>query len=195
MLKDLIFALLHPFLKLYIKARYHDYWTLKAHLQKRPNKLLRLCYDHHFMDLGSFVGLNSRIEGIPYFPHGCRGVFISDEAVIGPGAVIFQQVTIGGNTLPGSKHPGSPVLGANCYLGAGCNVIGGITLGDRCRVGANAVVYEDMPDDSVAVCSPTRILRKDHLDNTFRTTIGGVSYVNQNGRLVREDQSREPVGI
>ena len=193
MLKDLIFALLHPFLKLYIRLRFRDYWALKKHLQARPGKLLRLCYDHHFMALGSFVGLHSTIEGTPYFPHGCRGVFISDDAVIGAGAVIFQQVTIGSNTLQGTGHPGSPVIGESCYLGAGCKVIGGITLGRRCRVGANAVVYEDMGDDCVAVCAPTRILQKEHLDNTFRTVIGGVRYVNRDGRLVREETAERDV--
>ncbi len=193
MIKDLIFALLHPFLKGYIRLRFGDYWALKKHLQKRPSKLLRLCYDHHFMALGSFVGLHSTIEGTPYFPHGCRGVFISDDAVIGAGAVIFQQVTIGSNTLAGTGHPGSPVIGESCYLGAGCKVIGGITLGRRCRVGANAVVYEDMGDDCVAVCAPTRILQKEHLDNTFRTVIGGVRYVNRDGRLVREETAERDV--
>lgn len=193
MIKDLIFALLHPFLKGYIRLRFGDYWALKKHLQKRPSKLLRLCYDHHFMALGSFVGLHSTIEGTPYFPHGCRGVFISDDAVIGAGAVIFQQVTIGSNTLQGTGHPGSPVIGESCYLGAGCKVIGGITLGRRCRVGANAVVYEDMGDDCVAVCAPTRILQKEHLDNTFRTVIGGVRYVNRDGRLVREETAERDV--
>ena len=193
MIKDLIFALLHPFLKGYIRLRFGDYWALKKHLQKRPSKLLRLCYDHHFMALGSFVGLHSTIEGTPYFPHGCRGVFISDDAVIGAGAVIFQQVTIGSNTIAGTGHPGSPVIGESCYLGAGCKVIGGITLGRRCRVGANAVVYEDMGDDCVAVCAPTRILQKEHLDNTFRTVIGGVRYVNRDGRLVREETAERDV--
>lgn len=194
MIKDLIFALLHPFLKGYIRLRFGDYWALKRHLQQRPGKLLRLCYDHHFMALGSFVGLHSTIEGTPYFPHGCRGVFISDDAVIGAGAVIFQQVTIGSNTLAGTGHPGSPVIGRECYLGAGCKVIGGITLGQRCRVGANAVVYQDMGDDCVAVCAPTRILKKDRLDNTFRTVIDGVAYINRDGRLVREE-SAEGEGV
>jgi len=186
MFKDLIFTLLRPFLEGYIRMRYGDYWTLKRHLQVRPSKLLRLCYEHHFMKLGSFIGVGSRIEGVPYFPHGCRGVFISNDAVLGRNAVIFQQVTIGSNTLPDSKRPGSPVIGADAYLGAGCKIIGGITLGDRCRVGANAVVYEDMPDDSVAVCAPTRILQKKHLNNTFHTVIDGVRYCSREGRLMPE---------
>ena len=54
-MKDLIFALLHPFLKLYIRVKFRgDYWALKERLQRRPSKPLRLAYEHHFMALGSF---------------------------------------------------------------------------------------------------------------------------------------------
>ncbi|MDE6840054.1 MAG: serine acetyltransferase [Oscillospiraceae bacterium] len=186
--KAAIFALLHPFLRVYIKLRFGDYWALKEHLQRRPSPLLRQAYEKYFMGYGSYVGVDSKIAGRPYFPHGCVGVFISNDAVIGRDAVIFQQVTIGSNTLPDSKRPGSPVIGDGVYLGAGAKVIGGITVGDCCRVGANAVVVRDLPPHSVAVCAPTQVIQKAGLDNTFRVKIGGVDYVSRNGRLVRETQ-------
>ena len=186
--KAAIFALLHPFLRVYIKLRFGDYWALKEHLQRRPSPLLRQAYEKYFMGYGSYVGVDSKIAGRPYFPHGCVGVFISNDAVIGRDAVIFQQVTIGSNTLPDSKRPGSPVIGDGVYLGAGAKVIGGITVGDCCRVGANAVVVRDLPPHSVAVCAPTQVIQKAGLDNTVRVKIGGVDYVSRNGRLVREAQ-------
>ena len=198
-MKDLIFALLHPFLKLYIRVKFRsDYWALKERLQRRPSKPLRLAYEHHFMALGSFVGLGSRIEGKPYFPHGCRGVFISSGATLGKDVIIFQQVTIGSNTLPDSKRPGSPAIGEGCYIGAGAKIIGGITVGHHCRIGANAVVYEDMPPYSVAVCAPTRVLQKDGLDNAFRTVIDGEPYLSRGGRLVRDTapgEGKVPAGV
>ena len=47
-------------------------------------------------------------------------------------------------------------------------IIGAIKIGNNCRIGANAVVYEDMPDNSVAVCAPTKIIhKKEKLDNRF----------------------------
>ena len=151
-MKDLIFALLHPFLKLYIRLKFRgDYWALKEHLQRRPSKLLRLAYEHHFMALGSFVGLGSRIEGKPYFPHGCRSVFISSGATLGRDVIIFQQVTIGSNTLPDSKRPGSPVIGEGCYIGAGAKISGGITVGHHCRIGANAVVTKSFTTPGVTI--------------------------------------------
>lgn len=203
MLKDLIFAILRPFVDAYIRLRFKDYWALKEHLraQERPNKLLRLCYDHYFMDLGSYVGLNSIIHGKPFFPHRCQGVFISDRAELGRDVVIFQHVTIGANGLPDSKGLGSPVIGDGAYIGAGAKIIGGVTVGDHCRIGANAVVYQDMPPHSVAVCAPTRIIQKENLDNTFRVTMDGVNYVNRDGRLVRDtapagvQDAKQPVGV
>lgn len=184
MLKDLIFAILRPFLNAYIRLRFKSFWGLKTHLQTHRSKLLRLAYAHYFMRLGSYVGVDSRLDGVPYFPHGCRGVFISNDAVVGKNAVIFQQVTIGSNTLPGTANPGSPVIGDDVYLGAGAKIIGGITVGDRCRVGANAVVYMDLPADAVAVCAPTRVIQKERLDNTFHVTIGGEDFVSRGGDLV-----------
>ena len=187
LVKGVGFALLYPFLRLYIKARYGDYWTLKERLRKKPSPLLKQAYEKYFMGYGSYVGVDSQIAGRPYFPHGCVGVFISNDAVIGRDAVIFQQVTIGSNTLPGTRRPGAPVIGDGAYLGAGAKIIGGVTLGDHCRVGANAVVARDMPPHSVAVCAATQILRKEDLDNRYRVTIQGVDYVSRDGRLVREE--------
>lgn len=186
MLKDLLFAVLRPFLTAYALWRYKTIWGLKKHLLTHPNKLLKLTYGHFFMQRGSFVGLTSKIAGTPCFPHGIQGIFISNTAKLGKDIVIFQQVTIGSNNLPGSKSEGSPTIGNNVYIGAGAKIIGGVTIGDNCRIGANAVVYTDMPENSVAVCASTRIVQKEHLDNTYRTTLDGIDYHFQDGRLHRD---------
>lgn len=187
-IKTVIFALLHPFLKLYIKIKFRgDWWALRARLQEKPSRLLWRACDRHFAELGSYVGRTARFANTPCFPHGCVGVFISKDAVIGRDAVIFQQATIGSNTLPGTKRPGAPVLGDGVYIGAGAKLIGGITVGDRCRIGANAVVVADMPPDCVAVCAATRYIQKERLDNTFRVTMDGVPHVNRDGYLVPEE--------
>ena len=187
MIKDMLFGLMRPFLTFYALWRYKSIWGLKRHLQgsKRRNKLLELTYGHFFMRRGSFVGLDCELAGTPCLPHGIQGIFISNGARLGKDVVIFQQVTIGNNNLPGTRRPGSPTIGDRVYIGAGAKLVGGITIGDDCRIGANAVVYEDMPPNSVAVCAPTRILQKEGLDNTYRTTLGGVDYFFRDGRLHR----------
>lgn len=113
------------------------------------------------------------------------GIFISNQAVIGKNCVIFQQVTIGSNTLADGKRTGSPVIGDNVYIGAGAKIIGQVRIGNNCRIGAGAVVYEDMPDNSVAVCAPTRILpRETPLDNRYLTQFGGKTYFFQDGKYL-----------
>ena len=46
-------------------------------------------------------------------------------------------------------------------LGAGCKVLGGIHIGNNAKVGANAVVIEDMPDNSTCVLTRPRIIIRD----------------------------------
>ena len=168
----------------------------QQHLQAHPNKLMKLTYGHFFMQRGSFVGLSSELKGVPCFPHGIQGIFISNTAKIGKDVVIFQQVTIGSNTIPGSKHTGSPTIGDRVYIGAGAKIIGEITVGDNCRIGANAVVYEDMPPNSVAVCAPTRILHREQpLDNTYYTTLDGADYYFRDGRLHPLEQTQQQDGL
>ena len=194
LIRSALFFLRLPFVRLYVKLRYGDYWALREHLQEKdarrgkPSRILWRACDRYFWKQGSFIGRGARFAGRPYFPHGCLGVFISNDAVIGRDAVIFQQVTIGSNTLPDSKRPGSPTVGDGAYIGAGAKIIGGVTVGDHCRVGANAVVYQDMPPHSVALCAPTRIVQKEKLDNTFRVKINGVDCVSRDGRLVKEEK-------
>ena len=196
-MKKLIFAPLRPLLDWHIRRKYRDYWGLKAHLQQHPSRLLRLAYDRYFLDQGSYVGLGSTVKGKPYFPHGCVGVFISKDAVIGENVVIFQQVTIGSNALEGSAGAGAPVIGDHVYIGAGAKIIGGVTVGHHCRIGANAVVYKDLPPHSVAVCSPTRAIQKENLDNTFYTVMDAVRYAARDGYLVEapSEESRPTIPV
>ena len=70
------------------------------------------------------------------------GIFISKYAVIGKNLNISQGVTIG---MSGQgENRGVPVIGDNVYIKIGNNV----------KIGANAVIYKDIPDNAVAVCKP-----------------------------------------
>ena len=51
-------------------------------------------------------------------------------------------------------------IGDDCWLGGGVIVLPGVTIGNRCIIGAGSVVTKDIPDDSVAVGNPCRIIRK-----------------------------------
>lgn len=173
--------------------KYGGIWGLKKHLaeHEKPNTRLIRIYEHFFAKSGSWIGYNSKIDSIPFFPHGHLGVFISGGAKLGKNVVIFQHVTIGSNTLNDSKKPGSPTIGDSVYIGAGAKIIGNVTIGDNCRIGANAVVYDDMPPHSVAVQAPTRIIQKNNLDNRFYSMRNGVWVYFNDGRWT-EDRTRKP---
>jgi serine O-acetyltransferase len=87
-------------------------------------------------------------------PHP-TGIVIHQDAVIGPRCVLMQQVTIG--ILASGV---APVVGSDVYVGAGAKVLGGIRIGDRVRIGANAVVLRDVPNDCTAVGIPARIIHR-----------------------------------
>lgn len=52
------------------------------------------------------------------------------------------------------------VIGDGSWLGHGTVVLPGVTIGRHCVVGANSVVTHDVPDFSVAVGSPARVVRR-----------------------------------
>ncbi len=88
--------------------------------------------------------------------HGV-GVVIGETAEIGDDVLIYHGVTLGGKTLdPVKRHP---TVGNRVILGAGAKLIGNITIGDDCRVGANAVVTKNMPTGTVAVGVNAKLIR------------------------------------
>ena len=124
-------------------------------------------YDRNLRRNGSSIPIT--LAHAPFFPHGVKGIFISEKAKIGKDCVIFHQVTIGSNTLSGSKRRGSPTVGDHVYIGAGAKIIGNVTVGNSARIGANCVVVEDIPNNSTVVMPKPVIIERDSApDNTFR---------------------------
>lgn len=101
---------------------------------------------------------------IPDYTHVGPGLFINrfgniminGDAVIGANCNITHGAMLG--QLNRGPRKGSPVLGDEVFLAAGCKVIGNIRLGDRAAVGANAVVTKDVPDDGVVGGIPAKLL-------------------------------------
>jgi len=93
---------------------------------------------------GATIGRNFFID------HGFT--VIGETAEIGDDVTIYQCVTLGGtnptNGKGGKRHP---TLEDNVIIGSGAQIIGPITVGERARVGANAVVMEDVPSGATMV--------------------------------------------
>ena len=80
-------------------------------------------------------------------------------ARIGSNVTIYQQVTLGARTADFAyRSELRPVVGDGVTITAGAKVLGTLTLGHGCTVGANAVVLSDVPPDSLAVGVPARII-------------------------------------
>ncbi|MEM6858251.1 MAG: serine O-acetyltransferase EpsC [Pseudomonadota bacterium] len=93
---------------------------------------------------GATIGKNFFID------HGFT--VIGETAEIGDNVTIYQCVTLGGtnptNGKGGKRHP---TIEDNVIIGSGAQIIGPITVGERGRVGANAVVMEDVPAGATMV--------------------------------------------
>lgn len=93
---------------------------------------------------GAKIGKNFFID------HGFT--VIGETAEIGDNVTIYQCVTLGGtnptNGVGGKRHP---TIADNVIIGSGAQVIGPITVGPRARIGANAVVTDDVPEGATMV--------------------------------------------
>jgi serine O-acetyltransferase len=94
------------------------------------------------------------------------GIFLHPDTVIGANCTLRQGVTIG------NRHPDGPVpvLGDNVELGAYAQILGGVRVGDNCRIGALSVLLQDLPDGATAVGAPARIIHAKQPDSAASAT-------------------------
>jgi serine O-acetyltransferase len=129
-------------------------------------RLAHWLWKHNFFILGRWISQVTRFfTGIEIHPgaiigkrffidHG-MGVVIGETAEIGDDVTIYHGVTLGGVSLErGKRHP---TVENSVVIGAGAKILGAITIGDCSRIGANAVVVDDVPPDSVVVGIPGHI--------------------------------------
>ena len=157
-----------------VKRESMDYfWMVYEKVKNGKNRFVRNLYGcilHRlYRENCANIPIETKFNGYPFFPHGISGVYISQGAEIGSDCTIFQQVTIGSNTLADSKGFGAPVIGDHVYIGAGAKIIGNVHVGNYCRIGANCVVTTDVPDNATVVLqAPKQILHEENRDNAYR---------------------------
>lgn len=83
-----------------------------------------------------------------------NGLVINGQVKGGSNVLIEHQVTIG------AERRQSPTIGNDVFLGAGAKILGAVSIGDGARIGANAVVVDDVPPHSTAVGVPARVVRR-----------------------------------
>jgi len=95
------------------------------------------------------IGANFRII------HGL-GTVIGSRVQLGDNVVVYQGVTVGSRHWSMREHP---IIGDDTVLYAGATVLGPITIGQHCVIGANSLVLDSFPDHSVIYGSPARLKR------------------------------------
>ena len=127
----------------------HFLWSIKL-------KLIARIFSHLARILtGIEIHPGAKIGRRFFIDHG-MGVVIGETAIIVDDCTLYHGVTLGGTTWKkGKRHP---TLKNNVVIGAGAKVLGPITLGNNSKVGSNAVVVSNIPNDSTAVGIPAKII-------------------------------------
>ena len=95
-----------------------------------------------------------------FIDHG-MGVVIGETSDIGDNVTIYHMATLGGispsiNSDDQRETKRHPTLQDNVVVGSGAQVLGPITIGKNAKIGANAVVTKDVPENGVMVGIPAK---------------------------------------
>ncbi len=97
---------------------------------------------------GAEVHWKARMDPGVSIVHGC-GLVVSHASRVGSGCILFHNVTLGESVDPDTREVGSPTLGRDVHVGPGATLLGPITIGDRTKIMAGAVVTRSVPCDSL----------------------------------------------
>lgn len=123
-------------------------WCKRRRIPGLPGWIQR----HIYRRYGLEISVGADIGGGLYIPHPV-GTVIAVERM-GRNCSVIAAATLGMR-----NEWAFPRIEDQVFVGAGARVLGGIRVGQRAVIGANAVVLSDVPDDATVVGIPARIVR------------------------------------
>lgn len=142
---------------------YPGFWCMFFHRSchwfygKRLFFLARLVSQYARFLTGIEIHPGAKIGKGVFIDHG-MGVVIGETCIIGDDVLIYHGVTLGGTGS--EKGPRHPVIGNNVIIGTGATILGRIHIGDGAKVGAGAIVLQDVPAGGTIVCEKARLVEK-----------------------------------
>ena len=132
------------------------------------HKISKFFYNHKLFFIARFLSdKGKRKTGIEIHPgatigrslfidHG-TGVVIGETTIIGNNVTMFHGVTLGGTGKEkGKRHP---TIENNVMIGASAKVLGNIIIGENSKIGAGAIVLNDIPKNVTAVGVPAKVVK------------------------------------
>lgn len=112
----------------------------------------------------------ARIHRSVHFSHNAMAV------VLNPLVVIKENCHVGSHVVMGGKYPvqGAPYIERGVTIHTGAKLIGPITIGEGCVIGANAVVVKDIPPHCVVVGVPGEIIKHNIEPADYRPALRAV---------------------
>ena len=143
---------------------------------------------------GLVVGTGfTKMGGVIIDPSHCWHITIGDNVTLAPRVHILAhdastKVFLGYTRVENTK------IGNNVFIGAGTIVLPGVIIGNNVVIGAGSVVSQDIPDDSVAVGSPARVVKalsaylEENKQRMFSETVFGEKYTLRNEGFGEEER-------
>ena len=180
--KEFVLWMIYP--KRRPRPRWWVRWFVNPFFHKRGRG--SYIYRRTRMDVFPFnefrLGKEAVVEDFVLINNGAGDVIIGDKARVGVGTTIIGPVTMGNGSdtgqnafVAGFNHGYNDgeinssdqpldirpvVIGDDSHVGANSVVVAGVTIGRRCQIGAGSVVTKDIPDFSIAVGNPAKIIKR-----------------------------------
>lgn len=135
----------------------------KCYKYRKRNKalyiLIWLIYSHYCVKYGVQIPAKVKIgEGFRIVHWG--GIVINEYAVLGKNVKVLNGVLIGAESR--GKRKGVPIIGDNVWIGSKATIVGNVKIGNNVLIASNSFVNFSVPDNSVVIGNPGKIIRKDN---------------------------------
>ena len=132
---------------------------IRIYLQENKGIIKKIIRKKLALKYNIEIGINPKIGKNLRLPH-IQNIIIGNEVEIGNNCILYQGVTLGQKHNGISGYGEDPVLRDNVVVFAGAKVFGKIEVGKNAIIGANAVVFKNVPENTYAVGVPAQIIER-----------------------------------